>query len=71
MCSVLVVAVVQFPNRVEVFAAPWTEAQRGLLGCSLWGRTESDTAEASQQQQDGGTPGFPVPSRLPGFAHIP
>ena len=23
----------------------------GLVGCSLWGRTESDTTEATQQQQ--------------------
>ena len=24
-----------------------------LVGCRLWGRTESDTAEATQQQQQG------------------
>ena len=23
----------------------------GLVGCRLWGRTESDTTEATQQQQ--------------------
>ena len=25
--------------------------QRSLVGCRLWGRTESDTTEATQQQQ--------------------
>ena len=29
---------------------PWTEEP---VGCRLWGRTESDTAEATQQQQQG------------------
>ena len=27
------------------------EGQGSLVGCRLWGRTESDTAEASWQQQ--------------------
>ena len=27
------------------------QGQRSLVGCRLWGRTESDTTEATQQQQ--------------------
>ena len=27
------------------------QGQRSLVGCHLWGRTESDTTEATQQQQ--------------------
>ena len=29
---------------------------RSLVGCCLWGRTESDTTEATQQQQGTKTP---------------
>ena len=28
-----------------------SQGQRSLLGCDLWGRTESDMTEATQQQQ--------------------
>ena len=28
-----------------------SQGRRSLLGCRLWGRTESDTTEATQQQQ--------------------
>ena len=28
-----------------------SHGQRSLVGCSLWGRTESDTPEATEQQQ--------------------
>ena len=28
-----------------------TQGRRSLVGCRLWGRTESDTTEATQQQQ--------------------
>ena len=28
-----------------------SQGQRSLVGCRLWGRTESDTTEATQQQQ--------------------
>ena len=28
-----------------------SHGQRSLVGCRLWGRTESDTTEATQQQQ--------------------
>ena len=31
------------------------------MGCRLWGRTESDTTEATQQQQQ-----FPLPGGFPG-----
>ena len=30
----------------------------GLVGCRLWGRTESDTTEATQQQPRFSTSGF-------------
>ena len=34
----------------------WRIPGRGsLVGCRLWGRTESDTTEAMQQQQQGYT----------------
>ena len=28
-----------------------SQGQRSLVGCRLWGHTESDTTEAMQQQQ--------------------
>ena len=28
-----------------------SEGQKSLVGCRLWGRTESDTTEATKQQQ--------------------
>ena len=34
-----------------VFLPGESQAQGSLVGCSLWGRTESDTTEATQQQQ--------------------
>ena len=34
-----------------VFLPGEPQGQRSLLGCPLWGRTESDTTEATQQQQ--------------------
>ena len=34
-----------------VFLPGESQGQRSLLGCHLWGRTESDTTEATQQQQ--------------------
>ena len=34
-----------------VFLPGESQGQRSLLGCRLWGRTESDTTEATQQQQ--------------------
>ena len=35
-----------------------SQGQRSLVGCRLWGRTESDTTEATQQQQQFGDMGF-------------
>ena len=35
-----------------VFLPGESQGRRSLVGCRLWGRTESDTTEASQQQQD-------------------
>ena len=38
----------------------WRIQGRGsLMGCCLWGRTESDTTEATQQQQQHCIGGFP------------
>ena len=34
-----------------VFLPGESQGRRGLVGCRLWGRTESDTTEATQQQQ--------------------
>ena len=34
-----------------VFLPGESQGQRTLLDCRLWGRTESDTTEAAQQQQ--------------------
>ena len=37
-----------------VFLPGESQGWRSLVGCRLWGRTESDTAEATQQQQQQG-----------------
>ena len=34
-----------------VFLPGESQKQGSLVGCHLWGRTESDTTEATQQQQ--------------------
>ena len=34
-----------------VFLPGESQGQQSLVGCCLWGRTESDTTEATQQQQ--------------------
>ena len=34
-----------------VFLPGESQGQESLVGCYLWGRTESDTTEATQQQQ--------------------
>ena len=34
-----------------VFLPGESQGQRSLVGCHLWGHTESDTTEATQQQQ--------------------
>ena len=34
-----------------VFLPGESQGQRSLVGCRLWGRTESDTTEATQQEQ--------------------
>ena len=36
-----------------VFLPGESQGRRGLVGCYLWGRTELDTTEATQQQQLG------------------
>ena len=47
---------------LQVFLPGESQGQRSLVGCRLWGRTESDTAEATeqQQQQASDTPVAPV-----------
>ena len=37
----------------SVFLPGESHGQRSLVGCRLWGRTESDMTEATQQQQQG------------------
>ena len=37
-----------------VFLPGESQRQESLVGCRLWGRTESDTTEATQQQQQDG-----------------
>ena len=37
-----------------VFLAGESQGRRSLVGCRLWGHTESDTTEATQQQQQQG-----------------
>ena len=34
-----------------VFLPGESQGRGSLVGCGLWGRTESDTTEATQQQQ--------------------
>ena len=38
-------------NLMGMFLPGESQGQGSLLGCRLWGRTESDTTEATQQQQ--------------------
>ena len=43
-----------------------SQGRGSLVGCRLWGRTESDTTEATQQrQQQRGFPGGSVLKNLP------
>ena len=35
-----------------VFLPGESQGQTSLVGCCLWGRTESDTTEVTQQQQE-------------------
>ena len=35
----------------QVFLPGESQGRGSLVGCRLWGRTESDTTEATQQQQ--------------------
>ena len=38
-------------QRTPVFLPGESQEWRSLVGCRLWGRTESDTTEVTQQQQ--------------------
>ena len=50
-----------------VFLPGKPHGRRSLVGCRLWGHTESDTAEATQQQQQPSAWGFPGGSDGPTF----
>ena len=39
------------PNGTPVFLPGESQGRGSLVGCRLWGRTEADTTEATQQQQ--------------------
>ena len=41
----------RFSLPTPVFLPGESQEQGSLVGCRLWGRTESDTTEATQQQQ--------------------
>ena len=45
-----------------VFLPGESQGRRGLVGCRLWGCTESDTTEATQQQQQRQPPACPTTS---------
>ena len=38
---------------IQVFVLEESQGQESLVGCRLWGHTESDTTEVTQQQQEG------------------
>ena len=38
-------------NSLQLFLSGESQGRGSLVGCRLWGRTESDTTEATQQQQ--------------------
>ena len=40
-----------FPHPTPVLLPGESQGRGSLLGCRLWGRTESDMTEATQQQQ--------------------
>ena len=47
----LINAGVQYWQPTPVFLPGGSQGQGSLVGCRLWGRTEPDTPEATQQQQ--------------------
>ena len=47
-----------------VFLPGASQGRRSLVGCRLWGRTESDTPEATYQQQQQQQQGFRIPGAL-------
>ena len=54
-----------FPGNSSCLFLPGESQGQGILvGCRLWGRTESDTTEVTQQQYWSGLP-FPSPGDLP------
>ena len=52
----LTIEYLKYVNKIEnvqenVFLRGESQGRRSLVGCRLWGRTESDTIETTQQQQ--------------------
>ena len=48
-----------------VFLPGESQGRRSLVGCHLWGHTESDTTEATQQQQQQYAPSVPTSCGTP------
>ena len=46
-----------------VFLPGESQGQGSLVGCHLWGRTESDTTEATKQQEQRGFWDLRIPNR--------
>ena len=56
-----------------VFLPGESQGRRSLVGCRLWGHTESDTTEATQQQQQQQDLKAPFPSFIlhcPNLEHV-
>ena len=53
-----------------VFLPGESQGWRSLVGCRLWGRTESDTTEATQQQQQQGILVHPQSLLKPGHRYV-
>ena len=52
----LTIECLKYVNKIEnvqenVFLRGESQGRQSLVGCRLWGRTESDTIETTQQQQ--------------------
>ena len=54
-----------------VFLPGESQGQRSLMGCHLWGHTESDTTEATQQQHAAFFPSFPRAMQKPIWGCLP
>ena len=52
-----------------VFSLGESQGRGSLVGCCLWGRTESDTTDATQQQHEGSTVPFSLYIYTPRTEH--